>query len=141
MTAKSVIQSYINNFRRRIGQYLRPGIGLACTIYPVVRLGAILEFRIGPSVENDDKYMADQRSFGSALSKIEQHTFGGDLEGFHFSGTNVIMERNRIIFIKDNENDQWSDAAAEIDVNKIVFPNANAPTENTNSRKRFPGRK
>ena len=123
MTSKSAIQSYINNFRRRIARFLRPGIGLNCTVYPARTGGAVLEFKIGPEVENDDTYKEATSSLGAALSKIEQRAFGGNLDGFHFSGTNVIMEANKIIFIKDGSTSEWSDSMAEKDVQRIVHPN------------------
>jgi len=123
MTSKSAIQRYINNFRRRIARFLRPGIGLNCTVYPAKSGGAILEFKIGPEVENDDTYTEESSSLGAALSKIEQRAFGGNFDGFHFSGTNVIMEANKIIFIKDASTSEWSDSTAEEDVQRIVHPN------------------
>lgn len=123
MKSKSQVQRYINNFRRRIARFLRPGIGLNCTIYPAKTGGAVLEFKIGPEIENDDNYKAESNSLGSALSQIEQRAFGGNLEGFHFSGTNVVMEPNKIIFIKDDSSSEWSDSAAEQDVQRIVHPN------------------
>lgn len=123
MKSKSQIQSYINNFRRRIARFLRPGIGLSCTVYPAREGGAILEFKIGQEVENDDNYREEADSLGSALAKIEQRAFGGNLEGFRFSGTNVIMDANKIIFIKDGSSSEWNDSAAENDVQKIVHPN------------------
>ena len=57
---------------------------------------------MGPSIENDDIYKDISPTVGRALSNIEQRAFGGNLEGFTFGGTNVILENNRIIFIKDD---------------------------------------
>lgn len=41
MINRSQIQAYINNFRRRIAPFLRPGIGLHCNIYPALSGGLI----------------------------------------------------------------------------------------------------
>ena len=122
MTDQSMVQSYINNFRRRIASFLRPGMGLHCKIYPAGSSGAVLVFRVGPNVENDDEYQPTHSSLGNALSKIEQRAFGGNLEGFAFGGTNVILEQDRIIFIKDGSLSEWSDAAAEKDVQSVLAP-------------------
>ena len=121
MTNKTVIQEYINNFRRRIAQFLKPGIGLACNIYPAHSGGAILEFMIEPRIENDDNYMDISPTVTDALSKIKQRAFGGNLRGFIFSGTNVILEENRIILIKDESSDEWSDNAAQRDVDRVLW--------------------
>ena len=122
MTNQSQIQAYIDNFRRRIASSLRPSIGLHCNIYPASSGGAVLVFRVGPNVENDDVYQPSYPSLGNALSQIEQRAFGGNLEGFTFGGTNVILEQDRIIFIKDDSLAEWSDSAAEKDVQSVLIP-------------------
>jgi hypothetical protein len=119
MINKSTTQSYINNFRRHIASYLKPGIGLSCVVHPAAG-GVILEFRVGPGIENDDTYRPSKANLGRALSSIEQHAFGGNLEGFSFHGTNLVMESDKIILIKDESESEWSDAAAEKDVMSIV---------------------
>ena len=120
MTNKKNIQKYINNFRRRLTPYLKPGIGLSCNIYPAETGGAILEFTIAPEIENDDIYKPTSPSIGRALSNIEQRAFGGNLDGFSFGGTNVILEGNRILFIKDDTAAEWSDNAAQNDVSRVL---------------------
>lgn len=117
---KKKYQSYINNFRRRLAAYLKPGIGLTCNIYPSEDGGGILEFLMADAAENDDIYKEVKRTIGSALSNIEQKAFGGNLEGFNFGGTNTILEINRIILIKDSNPNEWSDKAADKDVNNLV---------------------
>lgn len=120
MIQKNIIQSYINNFRRRIAAYLRPGVGLSCIVHPSESDGAILEFQLGPAIENDDVYRNVAATIGKALSGIEQRAFGGNLDGFHFGGTNLILEPNKIILIKDESESEWNDSAAEKDVERVV---------------------
>jgi len=127
MIDKSVVQTYINNFRRRLAPFLRPGVGLKCLVHPVEVGGAILEFGIGPGIENDDVYQPQRQTIGRALSGIEQHAFGGNLEGFRFGGTNVILEKDKLIFIKDESSSEWSDAAAERDVSRVVSASPTSP--------------
>jgi len=117
---KKKYQGYINNFRRRLAQYLKPGIGLQCNVYPSDDGGAILEFVIGVNTENDDLYKSSSKSLGAALTNIEQKAFGGNLEGFSFGGTNTILEQNRIIYIKEANPNEWSDSAAEREVNALL---------------------
>lgn len=77
-------------------------------------------FQLGPSVENDDVYKPPSISLGRALSQIEQRAFGGNIENFHFGGTNTILEGDRLIFIKDGDPAEWSDQAAAKDVKAVV---------------------
>lgn len=120
MTSKKNIQKYINNFRRGLTPFLKSGIGLACNIYPAKTGGAVLEFTIAPEIENDDIHKQTTPSLGHALSKIEQRAFGGNLNGFSFGGTNVILEGNRFIFIKDDTAAEWNDNAAQKDVSCVL---------------------
>lgn len=93
---------------------------MQCSIYPAAPGGAVLVFQLGPDVENDDIYKPISTSLGKALSQIEQRAFGGNLEGFHFGGTNTILEGDKLIFIKDGGNSEWSDGAAAKDVRAVV---------------------
>ncbi len=120
MKDRKVIQEYVNNFRRRIAQFLKPGIGLTCNVYPAESGGAILEFALGPGIENDDTYREVSPTVSRALSQINQRAFGGNLDGFVFTGTNVILEENRIIFIKDDSPTEWSDNAARNDLTRAL---------------------
>ncbi|MES1191042.1 MAG: hypothetical protein ABUS47_08195 [Steroidobacter sp.] len=122
MTPKSTIQEYINNFRRRLTPFLRPGIGLTCIIHGADVGGAILEFTFSSQAENDDIYKPSLPTLGKALSGIEQRAFGGNLDAFNFGGTNYVLEANKIILIKDGSSSEWDDAAAARDVNKILRP-------------------
>jgi len=77
-------------------------------------------FQLGPAVENDDVYKPLSTSLGKALSQIEQRAFGGNIENFHFGGTNTILEGDKLIFIKDGSDAEWSDQAAAKDVRAVV---------------------
>ena len=123
MKNKQTIQEYINNFRRRLAAYMRPGIGLACTVFPANSQGAILEFKIGPGISNTDEFRPESETVNEALTAIGQQAFGGNLSGFKFSGTNIIMEVNRIILIKgEDDPSQWNDSAADADIKRILPP-------------------
>ncbi len=117
---KGTIQAYINNFRRRIARFLKPGVGITCNVYPAASGGAILEFTLGQGTENDDLYKEVSPSLGAALGGIEQRAFGGNLSGFNFVGTNTILENNRIILIKDDSLSEWNEETAEKDVIRLV---------------------
>jgi hypothetical protein len=121
MNDRQTLQNYINNFRRHVAPFLRQGVGLTCSVYPAETGGAILEFTIGPTVANDDVFKPAERTVNDALAKINQKAFGGNLSGFRFGGTNVVMEDNRIIMIKGEESvENWNDSAALKDVKRIL---------------------
>lgn len=113
-------QSYINNFRKFLSAYIKPGLGVKCLVRPAREGGAVLIFELGEYEGNQDLYKMPALSLGKALSRVNQHAFGGSLEGFKFKGTNIIMEENGIIIIKDDDPKQWTEEAAKSDVKKIV---------------------
>jgi len=121
MKNEEVIQGYINNFRREFSNYLKPGIGMVFRVIPVVNEGAILEVDLKPNVKNADIYMEPEQTVNKALGNIKQSAFGGNLEGFRFGGTNTILEPNKIIFIK-GEDDQniWDANAVKNDIKTLV---------------------
>lgn len=123
MLNKSTIQGYINNFRRHIARYLKPGLGLRCDVYPADGVGAVVAFTLGVDEENDDTVHPPSPNMAMALEHVPQKAFGGNLAGFRFKGTNTILEGNRLIFIKDESPAQWRDAAAKADVERVVRGN------------------
>ncbi len=46
-----------------------------------------------------DEYLDVTQTVNDALKGIEQNTFGGNLDGFRFGGTNIIMEPARIVLL------------------------------------------
>ena len=57
MHDQGTIRRYINDFRRHLTPLVKLGIGLALKVHPVKAEGAVLEFRLGTEVENDDEYL------------------------------------------------------------------------------------
>jgi len=120
---KETIQAYVNNFRRHLAPYLKPNVGVAVNVFSSDSGGGILEFMIGEGVPNDDVFKPTEPTVNDALHKIEQRAFGGNLNGFRFAGTNVVMEGNRIILIKGEDDPTgWNDEAARDDVMRVVAP-------------------
>jgi hypothetical protein len=121
MRDRQTLQQYINNFRRHIASFLRPSVGLSCVAFPTEGPGAVLEFTIGPGIANEDHFRDPVPSVNAALAHIEQRAFGGNLAGFRFEGTNVILEENRIILLKGGDSSsEWDDDAALKDAMRIV---------------------
>lgn len=59
-----------------------------------------LEFNIGINNINNDNYAEVSDTLGKALKNIKQNAFGGNLDGFHFGGTNTILEENELFISK-----------------------------------------
>jgi hypothetical protein len=100
---------------------LKPGIGISSKIFPVKSEGAILEFSLGSGAKNDDEYMPSEETVNVILKKIEQNLVGGNIDAIKFGGTNISMERDRILLIKgEDAPSEWSDEGARKDVKRIL---------------------
>lgn len=134
MQDKKIIQNYINNFRRYFTTYLKPGIGLACKVYPATSSGAILVFSLGPNVSNEDEYLPSQETVNTSLKTIEQRMVGGNLDGIRFSGTNISMEPAKLVLIKGEDSETlWDDKSAREDVERIIKTSTGGQNENRTS--------
>lgn len=118
----NTIQSYVNNFRRHISPYLKPGIGLSFKIYPAQEQGAVLEVSMGQNIPNEDHFESLTTSANAALvESVPQRLVGGNIYAIKFSGTNISMEPDRIILIKGGDDPNlWNDQAAKNDVERII---------------------
>ncbi len=122
MQDKKTIQTYINNFRRHVAPFLRPGIGMSCRVFPVRSEGAVLEFSLDPDAKNEDQYMPIEETVNAVLKKIEQRMVGGNIDAIKFGGTNISMEPNRIVLIKGEDTlSEWSDEGTTNDVKRMFL--------------------
>jgi hypothetical protein len=123
MQDHTIIQEYVNNFRRHLAPQLRPGIALASRAHPAKGEGALVEFFFKPGGSNQDETTAVFESVNEALGTVTQHMVGGNVAGVRFGGTNISMEPDRILLIKgEDAMHEWDDAAALRDVLRIIAP-------------------
>ncbi len=81
-----------------------------------------MEFAFAPDAPSDDDYRPESTTINEALRNVPQSAFGGNLNGFQFAGTNVILETGRIILIKDDAQAQWTEQAAAKDIQGVLSP-------------------
>lgn len=116
---KEDIQHYINNFRRELSIYLKPDLNLKAIIYPALE-GGIIEFEFRKDQPTRDEYKKIENTIAEQLDKINQKAFGGNLNGIKFSGTNILLEPGKILIIKDNRSEEWTQSKAKEDVQKLL---------------------
>ncbi|WP_157852865.1 hypothetical protein [Pseudomonas fulva] len=119
MKDKDLARAYINNFRRHIAQYLLPNISLKATAILAKDDGGVVKFAFENNGQNSDEIMRGVESIGEAILQLGLKSFG-DPRNIHFSGTNVVMEKDSMYLIKDGDPQLWGDSAAKADVAKIV---------------------
>ncbi len=121
MREKAQAQKYVNNFRRRMTRYLRPDIGMRVIVHPAAAGGGVVEVEFSEVVENDDEFRPPAPTVNDVLKAIPQNAFGGNLDGFRFEGTNIVMEPGRVLLIKGTDDrGEWDQKAAERDTRRIL---------------------
>ncbi|KWZ91841.1 hypothetical protein HMPREF3212_01286 [Citrobacter freundii] len=116
--------NYLNNVRIVISKRLKPNIGIISNVIPSSDGGGIVELEFvhnKPSKDNIGKYVYP--NLNAALKNVKQNAFKGNLDAFKFSGTNGVMEGNKIILIKDGSDSEWTTEAADKDAS-MIFGNA-----------------
>jgi hypothetical protein len=121
---KNVIQNYVNEFRRYISKYLKPNIGIEIDIYNCGEEGAVLIVSFNPGGISIDKEFDGYQKISEVLGSISQNLIRGNMSGIHFGGTNMMMEPNRILVIKENAEQEWSISKLKEDLDKIIQPPA-----------------
>ena len=118
---KQIIQKYLNNFRRLFSPYLVKDVNFKTVVFPS-NDGAIIEIIFSKFSPAKDEFRKSEIKLSDSLKRIEQHAFGGNLDGFHFVGTNYLLENEKIFIIKDNNSLEWTAKKAQEDVFKLLNP-------------------
>jgi CRISPR/Cas system CMR-associated protein Cmr1 (group 7 of RAMP superfamily) len=116
---KKEILPYLNNFKREFNSYLKNDYSLKTVIYRSNE-GVIMEILLRKDLEERDEFKKEEDSISIQLSKLDQNTFNNNPHNYKFKGTNIILEPNKIIIIKDSNLSEWTEKKAIEDVSKIL---------------------
>ena len=118
---KQDIQKYINNFRRLFSSYLKPNVGMQTTVYPFDK-GAIIVIELNIETLNKDDIRTKSNDIQDALKRTNLFESEKKEDIHNFVGTNIILIKNKVVFIKDNNLSEWTLSKVEKDIEKIVKP-------------------
>jgi hypothetical protein len=117
--AKGIIQTLRSN--------LRNNIDIVIAVTPSEGPGGVVEVQL---LERRSGFRKSNKGIlinkasatvNEALAAIPQSFTDKNQPHVEFRGTNISMEKNRIVFIK-GDNDHWSEDDATKDVNKAINP-------------------
>lgn len=114
------IQTYINNFRRLISQFLKPNVGIQSIIHSYDK-GVVIVYELSLNLQNKDDFRSDSKDVSEALKRTnlfenEEHNTSS------FGGTNIFLIKNKIVVIKDDKSQEWTEEKAQLDINRILTP-------------------
>lgn len=115
------IQNYINNFRRLISRFLKPDVGIQSTVYPYDN-GCVIVYELGLNLQNKDELRSSSKEITEAFKRTNLFENEKGEQHHSFVGTNILLIKNKIVVIKDDNSKEWTEEKAQLDIEKIIQP-------------------
>lgn len=113
---KEQVDKYFNNFRRELGGYLIPNIGITISIYPYLSgMVGVVEFDEEASMTF---YKSESSSLIEAITKTAKINF--DDPNIEVNGTSIRLLRSCIVIIKNDDAAQYNEQSVLKDVKQII---------------------
>ena len=121
MKKSSKLNKYTELFLRKLEKFLAPGVSIKTNIYPVESQGAVFEFIFNREGDKTVKFLQVMPTVGHVLSVVPQRMIGENIKGVTFGGTNIYMERDRLLLIKgEDDHNSWDGNAVNDDVRRVA---------------------
>jgi hypothetical protein len=91
------------------------------TVFPFDK-GAVIVIELNIDSLNKDDIRAKSNDIQDALKKTNLFESEKKEDIHNFVGTNIILVKNKVVFIKDNNLSEWTLSKVEQDIDKIVKP-------------------
>ncbi|MCS5423084.1 MULTISPECIES: hypothetical protein [Psychrilyobacter] len=115
-----VLEKYSKTLKKELKKKLKSGLEINSVIYPVEKEGAVFEFTIDKT-KKSKRIERKRRSVNEVVSNSSQNIITGNINSASFSGTNIIMNKNKITIIKGgNEKEEWNNKQIEKDIRIIL---------------------
>lgn len=115
------IQNYINNFRRLFSRFLKSDVGIQSTVYPYDK-GSVIVYELGLNLQNKDDIRSNSKEITDALKRTNLFENEKGEQVHSFAGTNILLIKNKIVVIKDDNTKEWTEEKAQLDIDKIIQP-------------------
>lgn len=115
------IQNYINNFRRILCRFLKPDVGIQSTVYPYNK-GSVIVYELGLNLQNKDDLRSNSKEITEAFQRTNLFENEKGEVVHSFVGTNILLIKNKIVVIKDDNAKEWTEEKAQLDIEKIIQP-------------------
>lgn len=114
---KTIINQYLNNFRIKLSRYLKSGVGIQTITYPFDG-GAVIVIELGFEIPTKEDIRSKSDSLQEAVkrSNLFEHPEGVQ----DIPGTSILLVKNKILILKTQNAEYWSEDAVRNDVNKII---------------------
>ena len=117
MISHTKFNLYLSNFRREFSQYLKSGVGLQIIVFPF-RGGCLLIVNVDNAIPAKDEFRKNSRTLSEAFSKT--NLFDSTVSDINIPGTSIILFQNKIILIKNEDDEQWNENAIKKDIKNII---------------------
>ena len=114
---KEIINKYLINFRRLFSPFLKKDVSMNISAYPYAN-GAIMVIELDYNSSNNTIFVEDSKTMAEAMEKT--NLFDSPGQASPISTTKIIIQRNKLVIIKGDEESLWNDKSAKNDVDNIL---------------------
>lgn len=119
MIEKQVLNQYLNNFRRLFSRFLKSGVGIQTTSFPFNE-GIVIVVELGIGIPTKEESRTNSKDLKEALMRT--NLFEGNDTPQEIPGTTIILSKNKIVILKNDDADQWNEEAVKVDISNIIKP-------------------
>lgn len=119
MIDKQVLNQYLNNFRRLFSRFLKSGVGLQTISFPFNE-GVVIVVELGIGIPTKEESRTNSKDLREALKRTNLFEDNDVLQ--EIPGTTIILSKNKIVILKNDSADQWSEEAVKVDIRNIITP-------------------
>lgn len=116
----SIYRAYALFLIKNLSRILKDGIGMDIDIYPCSDTGNTVVVVVLKSGSKSSFQIVNGETLKSSLYKAGIDRFVFPLEGVRFEGNNTFVDSEKIVYVKDNKKELFSEEAVMMDVFKIV---------------------
>lgn len=117
MIEKITLNQYLNNFRRLFSRFLKSDVGIQITSYPFNE-GVVIVVELGFNIQTKEETRALSKDLQEAMRRT--NLFEGNDMPKEIPGTTIILSKNKIVILKNCDENQWSENAVKTDINNII---------------------
>lgn len=119
MVEKQVLNQYLNNFRRLFSRFLKSGVAIQTISFPFNE-GMVIVVELGMEIPTKEESRTNSKDLREALKRT--NLFEGNDTPQEIPGTSIILSKNKIVILKNDDESQWTEEAVKVDIENIIKP-------------------
>lgn len=114
---KEIINRYLINFRRLFSPFLKKDVSMNISAYPYAN-GAIMVIELDYNSSNNTIFVEDSSTMAEAMERT--NLFDSPEQASPILSTKIIIQQDKVVIIKGDDEHLWTDKSAKNDVDNIL---------------------